>query len=457
MERDLYKKLLSWQNSENRKPLVLHGARQVGKTHLLKQLGADIVDKQNRSFHYFDFERTPGLNSIFERDLSPQRILNDLSVATNQPIDPETAFVVFDEVQQCPSALTALKQFYQEIPQLSLCAAGSLLGVALGETSYPVGKVTHLDLFPLSFREFLGANGLDLANNFLSTVGPADGGPSELTHSEIWNQLLTYFVVGGLPEAVNAFVESKAQLVEKLHVVRGIQEDLVIAYLADMAKHSGKINSMHLDRLWKNVPAQLQRSQDGAASKFVFKDSVPGLRGYDQLIGPIDWLKSAGLILRVPVVNQAHNPLKAYEKENWFKLLMFDVGLLGSTSRLEPKTILEYNYGSFKGFFAENFVAQELLTSGVKDLFSWREGASEVEFVHSVENQVVPIEVKSGMSGKTRSLATFINKYSPKLAVVLSGKRSIELSDSHKTGTKILKAPLYMAGEVDRLVKTILQ
>jgi predicted AAA+ superfamily ATPase len=204
--------------------------------------------------------------------------------------------------------------------------------------------------------------------------------------------------------------------------VRNVQTRLVSDYVADMAKHCGKQNAMHLERLWLNVPAQLGRDQSGSSPKFVFKEVLPGIKGYERMSGAIDWLEAAGLVLRVPIANSGLLPFTAYEKENFFKLFVFDVGILGALSRLPVKSILDYNYGTYKGFYAENFAAQELMVSRRNNIACWREGQSEVEFLCEVDGVVIPIEVKSGWVTQAKSLKVFAEKYRPPFSAVLSGR-----------------------------------
>lgn len=377
---------------------------------------------------------------IFKNDLKPHRILDDLSIFFNQPIHTDRDIVIFDEVQACPRALTSLKYFQEEKQELALCAAGSLLGIHLGEASFPVGKVDFLNMYPMSFIEFLQGIGETILYDLLAHLR-VGGELSDIVHTRLFELLKLYFIVGGLPSVVETFKKYyRDNLFEALLEVRERQQNLILAYNADMAKHSGKLNAMHIERLWRNIPAQLAREQDGGASKFRFKRVVPGLTGFSKLSGPIDWLQTAGLIIKVYIVNKAELPLSAYIKENFFKLYSFDVGILGAMSRLPPKTILDYDYGSYKGYFAENFVAQEFLCSGEKELYSWRKNTSEVEFLREVNGNIIPIEVKSGWVTQSKSLKVFIDKYKPSHGCILSAQRP-----AYDPARKVQKHPLYLA------------
>lgn len=432
MKRKMMDRLIEWKQERSRKPLLLKGVRQVGKTHLLKEFGKLFFPQ----CHYVNFEKQPDLAKIFEPDLVPQRILNELSFYLDCPIQIGKDLVIFDEIQELPKALTSLKYFQEDCPELHLCAAGSLLGLHLSPASFPVGKVTFETLRPMSFEEFLMANH-DKALPTIQKLTLKDKIP-EIVHEHLWQQLKLYFVIGGLPEVVATYYENKDHLFEACLLVRKKQDDLLNSYYADIAKHSGKVNAMHIDRVFHSVPAQLSQAQDSTIARFKFRGIVPGITHYDRLAGAIDWLEAAGLVIKVPIVNTGYLPFKGYTKENFFKLLLFDIGILGNMSDLPPKVILDADYGSYKGYFAENFVAQELLK--VRDkLFSWQEQKSEVEFLLEILGQVIPIEVKSGTTTKAKSLKVFSEKYKPPYQVIFSG-RSFDIR------AKTHYYPLYLVG-----------
>ncbi len=429
-------KLLEWKKSEARKPLILKGVRQVGKTHLLKEFGRTHFAQT----HYFNFEKQPGLSKVFDPDLVPQRILNELSFHSDRSINIGEDLVIFDEIQEIPNALTSLKYFQEECPKLHICGAGSLLGLHLNLASFPVGKVTFETLRPLSFEEFLMARedkSLAIFQEFNST-----NKITEIVHEHLWNILKHYFIVGGIPEVVATYINNKDNPFEAFSLVRKKQADLLDTYYADIAKHAGKVNSMHIDRVLKAVPAQLSKVQEDSIARFKFKGVVPGITHYDRLVGAIDWLEATGLVIKVHVTNTGHLPFTGYSKENLFKLLMFDVGILGSMSDLPPKSILDYDYGSYKGYFAENFVAQELIAAGKDKLFTWQERTAEVEFLVEINGNVIPIEVKSGTITKAKSLKVFSEKYNPIYQIIFSGK------PFEPSGQKAVHHyPLYLAGK----------
>jgi uncharacterized protein len=440
MKRAFIHLLSSWKTRPDRKPLIIRGARQTGKTYILNEFGKDYFPR----YHYFNFEKDGSLAPLFEYDLNPKRILSELNFRLNHTIDLEQDLVIFDEIQACPRALSSLKYFNEDLPKLALCSAGSLLGIHLSDSSFPVGKVDMLSMHPMSFTEFLEANGDERYAEILYQF-PKISIP-ESVHLYLWNQLKIYFIIGGLPEVVKIYLDRKDNLYEALQASREKQEQLIIAYHADMAKHSGKVNAMHLERIWNSIPAQLAQSQDGSAHKFKFKDVIPGISRYDRLATSIDWLEAAGLIIKISISKSGQLPFSAYVKENAFKLLCFDVGILGALSELSPQVILDYDYGSYKGYFAENFVVQELSLTR-KRLFCWEEGESEVEFLLEERGKVIPVEVKSGWSTKAKSLQSFKEKYHPIYQIILSAKNF-----SFDNGRRTYYYPLYLSGHLSTLL-----
>lgn len=435
MERTITARLDAWRTRPGRKPLLLQGARQVGKTYSLKRFGS----RHFKNYHYINFEERETFSPVFAGDLNPVRVVQDLSLLLDTPINLREDLLILDEVQQCPRALTSLKYFAEEMPELAVCAAGSLLGVHLGEASFPVGKVEELHMVPLTFEEFIQAG----PNTLLSEAFAAIDGvtpPSETLHTKLWENFKLYLVTGGLPEVVVAFMRDYDDKQAAFRNVRAIQTRLISEYMADMAKHCGKQNAMHLERLWRNVPAQLGREQKGSAPKFAFKDVLSGIKGYQRMAGVIDWLVSAGLVSRLPIVNCGQLPFTAYERENAFKLFVFDVGILGALSRLPVTSILDYDYGTYKGYYAENFVMQELVAANENNVACWREGRAEVEFICEVDGVVIPIEVKSGWVTQAKSLGVFSRKYAPPYCAVFSARNLARRGDSAKHNY-----PLYLA------------
>jgi len=440
VKRTINKNLSVWKNSKDRKPLILRGARQVGKTYILQGFGK----KEFPRCHYVNFEKDEQLNTLFENDLSPARIINELQFYLDASIDTAHDLIIFDEIQRCPRALTALKYFREHMPEMALCSAGSLLGVNLAAESFPVGKITFLDLYPLSFDEFLEGIGKLRLAELLRTHIFQESLP-QIAHDQLWDLWKNYHITGGLPEAINIYREHLKNPYEAIKAVRRIHRDLLDTYMADIAKHSGKTNAQHIDRLWRNVPVQLARAQDSSAPKFRFKDAVPGLRSYERLSSPLGWLENARLILRTSFVSRAETPLAGFARDNRFKQYFFDVGLLTTATNIDPAIILKYDYGSYKGYVAENFVAQELRATGVRDLFCWKGRTSEVEFLMETSSGIIPLEVKSGWVTRSKSLNVFEERYHPRQSIVLSARNV-------KTQGSWLYAPIYAAGQLGRLL-----
>jgi len=438
MKRTITDLLNRWKTSANRKPLILRGARQVGKTYILKEFGGTAFPQ----YHYVDFEKDEKLARLFEQDLKPNRILDELQFYLDRPIDYRRDLVIFDEIQRSPRALTSLKYFSEEMPEIALCAACSLLGVTLQPDSFPVGKIQFLDMFPLSFEEFLDGVGKERLAELIRKHDLTKPFP-EMAHEQLWGLWKHYLVVGGLPDAVNHYRERQENLYEAVQAIRKAQQDLLDAYLADMAKHSGKSNALHIEKLWRNVPAQLARAQNGSAGKFKLREGIPGIRGYERLSAPLDWLECANLLIRTPIIDAAGVPLPGYVKENRFKLYFFDVGLLGASSGIAPATFLNYGFGSYQGYVAENFAAQELRAAGEKNLFCWQGRTAEVEFLLEREGEVLPVEIKSGWVTQSKSLKVYIERYRPPRAYILSANNI-----SQRNIVRYL--PLYAVGRLKK-------
>tara|TARA_B100000989_G_scaffold298692_1_gene289170 strand:+ start:11321 stop:12637 length:1317 start_codon:yes stop_codon:yes gene_type:complete len=408
-------RLMAWKEASSRKPLILQGVRQTGKTYLLTQFG----EQHFRQVHIVNFEKHPELVSLFAKNLDPKRIISELAFEHNTPIDINHDLVIFDEIQACPPAITSLKYFCEEMPELALCSAGSLLGLHLNDTSYPVGKVNMMHLHPMTFTEFLAGVGDTMALDVVNDYEPSMD-ISAIKHQRLWERLLQYYITGGLPEIVKLFRDRQDNIFIACRDVRERQHELIKAYYADIAKHSGKVNAMHIDRTWRAVPTQLAGHYDTSTNRFRFKDIVPTISRYRQLVNVIDWLEAAELVLRLPIVGAFEEPIHAYTKDNLFKLMLFDVGLLGAMNGLEPGSILNSDYGTYKGYFAENFIAQQLTAITNKTLYSWQEDRSEIEFLLQSEHGVIPFEVKAGTSTRTKSLEKYLNKYPSQSAVILS-------------------------------------
>jgi uncharacterized protein len=438
MKRKLYIKLVDWKNSKERYPLILRGARQVGKSYLLKQFG----QQEFSNYYTFDFEKDGNeLKSLFNETISPHNLLKELSLFAEQEINPKRDLIIFDEIQNCPKALTSLKYFSEDIPELAICAAGSLLGTMLNKESFPVGKVSYLDLFPLNFEEFLlNINRPTIYNAFQDSF--KNGKTSAMLHTKLWDILQAFYVVGGMPQIVKHYFSLLDQPARAFNEVRKMQQDLINTYMSDFNKHAGKINSLHITSVFENIPRQLATYIDGSVHRYRFKDVIPGKKGFTELDGPINWLIKAGLAIKVDICERSQIPLKSFCKPNMFKLFILDVGLLGQMLELTPKTIISQNYGLIKGFFVENFVATEFLAAGEQSLYSWTERNSEIEFIKDYDGELIPIEVKSSQRVKAKSLRQYMLKYNPPMAIVISGK------PLKKTENQVKNYPLYYSGKL---------
>ncbi len=441
MKRIIENELIAWKNNKARKPLILRGARQVGKTYILREFGKNFFLK----FHYLNFEENPEICKIFEADFNPKRIISEISILLRQNIKMEKDLIIFDEIQFCPKAITSLKYFYEEFPESFIASAGSLLGIHFLKeiSSFPVGKVEFLNMFPMNFEEFLEAVETNKLFEFYENFKP-DKTYSDFIHEKLWNNLKIYFITGGMPEIVNLYKEKKELDYKLFENIRKKQKDIAIGYESDIAKYSGKINSMNIIRLMKNIPQQLSKTIDKEYKRFKFKNVIPGKKGYSSISSIIDWLINAGLVLKANIVNEAKSPLKAFSKENMFKLYPFDIGYLGILSGLDPSLIIDYSYGSYKGYFAENYILQQLYSVGIEDVFSWQRRTAEIEFLIENRGMIIPIEVKAGYKTRSKSLGVYIERYNPPLSIKFTGKKFFR-------NNNILNIPLYFAPKLKKI------
>jgi len=437
MNRLFWDTLIAWKQTPERKPLLVQGTRQVGKTWILKEFGR--LEFPNCVL--LDFAENPELKGLFTSNLKPQRILTDLNVYLNQDISLENTLLIFDEIQLCPEALTSLKYFYEAFPRAWICASGSLLGLGLSEQNFPVGKVQREWLRPMSFFEFLDALDETALRKSLLASAASIMEISSAIHAKAFGLFKEYLITGGMPEVVSRYVMLRETRVAAFEAVRRLQSDLVDSYLDDIAKHAGSLKAIRIASVLKNIPQQLARESTGIR-KFLFKDVIAGRSTYDELEGPIEWLIRAGLVHRVPICRTVKLPLSAYAEKSVFMLYLFDTGLLGAMLHLDPAAIHHYDFGQFKGYLAENVVLNELLCAGHGPVFTWRGTTAEIEFLLSSGEQVIPVEVKAGVNTKAKSMKTYREKYTPKNAILLSGQGSCQKDNG------LLHAPLYLAGSV---------
>lgn len=445
MRRKTEQALLRWKENPNRKPLLLKGVRQSGKTYLLKNLFAPSFPAS----HYFDLKMNSAAHAVFSSgDLDPASLLSNLEFVAGKTIDPNRELLILDEIQACPRALTALKYFCELMPGAFITAAGSLIGVHLSQEPFPVGKIDRLNVDPLDFREFLSATGEDRAIDLLKDSHPGKPFP-DVMHNRIWQLYGKYLAVGGMPEAIKVYIDTIPNGEwAAFNAVRTVQEHLVEGWISDIAKNSGKTNSLHIEQVWKSLPSQLGREFDENAKRFKFKGVIPGRKSYRDLAGPIAWLEKAGMVNRVAVINRGETPVSVWEKQSLFKLFVHDTAILRYMAGIPLSKMRVFNPGFYKGWVAENAVAQELVASGIRKLHCWMENQSEIEFLLDSTSGPIPVEVKSGRKTRSRSLSVFRAKYDPEISVKLGAW-------NFSASKKLLHLPLYAAFKIPDLINHI--
>ncbi len=408
MYRIAIEKLYKWKDNKRRKPLIIEGARQVGKTWLMKEFGkqayADTV--------YINFDSNSRMAELFASDLDTNRLIMGLELYVGRKINPDNTLIIFDEVQEVPRALASLKYFNENAPEYHIICAGSLLGIALHEgTSFPVGKVDFLKLFPMSFKEFLMATDQE---RFAELLEKRDFQMVTTFKQTYIDALKHYYFVGGMPEVVQSFAENK-----NFNEAREIQKRILMAYEQDFSKHAPNEIVPKIRMIWNSIPSQLAKEN----KKFIYGLVREGSRAKD-FETAIMWLADCGLVHKVSRVNAAGIPLKAYEDLKAFKLFVLDIGLLGCMSGLGQRTLLDGNnlFVEFKGALTEQYVCQQLKTIENLGIYYYTNdrGTCEVDFVVDTGEQIVPVEVKAEVNLKAKSLKTYREKYSPEISVRVS-------------------------------------
>lgn len=404
MQRVIMQKLNEWKNKKNRKPLIIRGARQVGKTWIMKEFGKQCFE----NVVYISFDNNEHMKNVFDIDYDISRILSALKIESKQKIEPETTLLVFDEIQEVPKALTALKYFYENAPEYAIVAAGSLLGVALHKgTSFPVGKVDFLNLYPLNFREFLLAVEEEELAELLEKQ---DYQLINAFSGKYIDLLRKYYYIGGMPEAVQTYLET-----DDLDEVRKVQKELLIYYANDFSKHAPLETVPRVQMVWNSIPMQLAKEN----RKFIYGVLREGARAKDFELA-IQWLLDCGLIHKGHRVKKPGMPLISYMDMSSFKMYLLDVGLLAAQGNLDARTLLEGNaiFEEFKGALTEQYVAQELAAAGVELYYYTTENSSgEVDFVIQKGLHVIPIEVKAEENLQAKSLREYCKKYEPTIAI----------------------------------------
>lgn len=409
MQRQITTQLLAWKDEPGRKPLLLKGVRQSGKTWVLKQFGSEYF----ADTAYFNFEGNAALQTIFQADLDPHRIVAELGLLRGTPIIAGTTLLIFDEVQFCPAALTSLKYFAELLPAQHVACAGSLLGIALAKPlSFPVGKVRLLTLYPMHFSEFLLANGKDMLVTFLSGRSVTDGIPESVL-PQLTQLYRDYLITGGMPEAVDDWVRyHDAGRVEEIH------RQILQSYVLDFAKHAPKQDFPKLTLIWDAIPQQLAKD----SGKFVFSHVKTGARAKD-LEDAVQWLVDAGLVYKVEKVERPGIPIATYADTTYFKLYFADVGLFRTHAGLPAGELMAGSLltADVRGALTENFVLTELRARGLSRVCFWKSGnRAEVDFVVQLGSAVIPVEVKAAMNTRSKSLARYQELFSPEVAVRMS-------------------------------------
>jgi uncharacterized protein len=433
MKRKAIETLKKWKNKPKHKPMIIRGARQVGKTWLMKEFGAT----EYKNTAYINFENNPVMEELFSVDMDIPRIVEGLELETSEKIVPKKTLIIFDEVQECPNALTSLKYFYENAPEYDIVAAGSMLGVALHNgKSFPVGKIEFMDLYPLSFEEFLEANN---AEKFVELLNDIQSENIKVFKSKYISYLKQYYYVGGMPEVVSTFVET-----HDYKEVRNVQKTILDAYKEDFSKHIPTATKLKLDLLWDSIPTQLTQE----SKKFVYKKIKSDSRA-KEFEEALAWLLDCGLVYKINRATKPALPLKAYEDSASFKLFILDVGLLSALSSLPARTLIEGDkiFTEFHGALAEQFVLQQLKTLDDLTIAYWisKSNVAEIDFLIQLDGYVIPVEVKATENLQAKSLRFYRKKFTPEKSIRTS------LSD-YKKDDDLYNIPLFAIGKVEDIL-----
>lgn len=426
ISREIQSDLKDWKANPGRKPLILQGARQVGKTWILKHFGEQFFENTA----YFNFDLQTELKDFFEKTKDPVRIIEFLSIVNGRPIMPEKTLVIFDEIQECNDALNSLKYFNEEHPEYMIVGAGSLLGVALSRgASFPVGNVDFLEMYPLTFREFL-SEADPAMHDYLSNLHQIEPIP-EIFFSKLTDKLKLYFISGGMPEAVTALLENRdTQLCQR------VLQNILNAYSLDFSKHIDNKDVARVNYIWSSLPSQLSKEN----KKFLYQAVKPGARAREYE-DALTWLVNAGLAYKIHRITKPGLPLKAYEDLTAFKIYLSDTAILRRLSLLDPIAISEGNrlFTEFKGSLTENFVLNSILSQFKSMPYYWKSGnEAEVDFIVQYKNTIIPIEVKSDQNIRSRSLSVYREKYNPEISIRFSLR-------NFKKEEGLINLPLFMA------------
>ena len=440
MQRSLMQSLLKWKEQPQRKPVLIDGVRQTGKTFLLQEL----LGKTFKNVIRIDFLESPAYKSAFDGSLTPNDIINNIELISNRSFNLKTDLLILDEIGECERALTSLKYFAEKEPTAYVAASGSNIGLL---NTFPVGKVEQYKLRPLSFQEFIHAS------NEKSLITAYDAQiQSTAVHEQLMDRLTDYLFTGGMPEAVRTWYDNKdTGLIERIAKVNKIHENLIEGYQRDFGKYAGKVDAQLIEAVFSSIPSQLSLLIDDSVKRFKFKDVYQRKTRYSDFETAIHWLIRCRLSLpNYPIEGTPKAPLAAYRKENKVKLFLFDVGLLNYMLRTNYHSIKEQKQ-EYKGYIAENFVQQELAAQGIEPSYSWNDARAEIEFLltDDAEN-IIPLEVKSGGRTRAKSLASYIQKWAPKLTVKLTATQGSEITE--KTD---LVVPLYYAHYLTKIINAL--
>lgn len=433
LERFIMKDLIKWKDSKSRKPLILKGARQVGKTYIIKEFAKNNYD----DMAYFNFDHDEDLYNLFDKTKDPKRIIEQLVFIHGKAILPGKTLIFFDEIQECPNALNSLKYFQEEANEYHIICAGSLLGIRLSHTSFPVGKVEFMQMYPMSFSEFLIADNCENLVDYMRSINKIEKVP-DIFFNMLEEKLKAYFIIGGMPEVVYSWVNEK-----DMERVNTIQSDILKSYESDFSKHVSNSEANKISLIWNSIVSQLAKEN----KKFLYQTIKEGARAREYE-DALNWLNDANLIYKIYNVKKTDIPLKAYNDLSCFKIYLNDVGLLRKMANLDSKIVIEGNklFEEFKGALTENFVLNMLNTvyKDIPNYFSF--DRNEIDFVIQTKNQVIPIEVKSGKSTNNNSLTKYNEKFKPNVSIRLS------MNNLTKDGN-ILNIPLFLLEYIEDLIE----
>ena len=433
MKRFILDELLKWKESKYRKPLILKGARQIGKTYILQQFGKENYE----GVAYFNFDHDEDLYNLFTNTKDPKRLLEQLAFIYGKAIIPGKTLIIFDEIQECPNALNSLKYFQEEANEYHIVCAGSLLGIRLSHTSFPVGKVDFLNMYPMTFREFLLADNCENLVGYMESIRSIEKIP-DIFFNQLQEKLKAYFIIGGMPEAVKIWVNEK-----NIELVNNVQANILKAYESDFSKHTTNNEANKISLIWNNIPSQLAKEN----KKFLYQTVKEGARAREYE-GALNWLNDANLIYKVHNVTKPDFPLKAYNDLSAFKIYINDVGLLRRMANLDSRIVVEKNklFEEFKGALTENYVLNMLtaIMDNVPNYYTF--DRHEIDFIIQYRNEIIPIEVKSNSAINNVSLTRFVEKNDKKLAIRFS------MNNLAKSG-KILNIPLFLIEYVNKFIE----